>query len=73
MVHTDSHTKSERYRDPAGVCYREKRMMHWNQVSRQKEIPNRPGAYYHQLLQHYYKFLIPPLSLDAVTAIFWPL
>jgi len=60
MVYTDSHAAGERHRDPVAVRYREKRMAHWNRVSRQREIPHRPSVYYYQLLQHYYKFLIPP-------------
>jgi len=35
-------------------------MVHWDRVSRQKECPHRAGDYYHQLLQRYYRFLIPP-------------
>lgn len=34
-------------------------MAHWDQVSRQREDPHRPSAYYCQMLQHYYRFLIP--------------
>jgi SAM-dependent methyltransferase len=46
--------------DPAAERYRKNRMSHWEAVSPQKSNFNRPGAYYHQLLRHYYKFLIPP-------------
>ena len=51
--------KNEPYGDPAENRYRQKRMAHWNRVSRQKENPRRPGAYYHKLLQHYCRFLVP--------------
>ena len=60
MFDAEAHPERERQADPGATRYREKRMAHWNQVSRQKGTPRRPGAYYHQLLQHYYKFLIPP-------------
>ena len=46
--------------DPAEYHFRQKRMAHWNRVSQKKENPNRPGAFYHKLLQYYYAFLIPP-------------
>ena len=35
-------------------------MIHWNQVFQNKENINRPGVFYHKLLQYYYAFLIPP-------------
>ena len=60
MVYPNSHTKTKRHRDSAAVRYRQKRMAHWNQVSRQREILHRTSAYYYyQLLLHYYRFLIP--------------
>jgi len=34
-------------------------MGHWNQVALQKEREKRPGAYYHKLVHHYYRFLFP--------------
>jgi SAM-dependent methyltransferase len=40
--------------------YQRQRIAHWNQVSSKKKNPRRPGIFYHKLLQHYYKFLIPP-------------
>jgi hypothetical protein len=45
--------------DPAAELYRKHHQAHWDRVSGQKSNPDRPGAYYHELLQHYYKFLIP--------------
>jgi len=45
--------------DPAEYRFRQKRMAHWNRVSQKKENPNRPGAFYHKLLHHYYGFLLP--------------
>jgi SAM-dependent methyltransferase len=46
--------------DPNRRRYQKQRMAHWDRVSRKKENPKRPGAFYHRLLQHYYRFLIPP-------------
>jgi len=40
--------------------YQKQRMAHWDHVSRKKENPKRAGAFYHRLLQNYYRFLIPP-------------
>lgn len=47
-------------KDPAAMRYYKQRAAHWDRVSPQKEIPRRPGAFYQQLLHHYYKFIIPP-------------
>jgi SAM-dependent methyltransferase len=47
-------------KDPAGLRYLKQRMSHWDRVSSQKDDPRRPGAFYHRLLHHYYKFFIPP-------------
>ncbi len=47
------------HKDPTGARYQRERISHWNQVSSQKENPRRPGAFYHKLLHHYYKFFIP--------------
>jgi 2-polyprenyl-3-methyl-5-hydroxy-6-metoxy-1,4-benzoquinol methylase len=46
--------------DPHWQRYQKQRIAHWNRVSRQKENPRRPGTVYHKLLQHYYRFFIPP-------------
>ena len=40
--------------------YRQKRIQHWDRVSETKADANRLGAYYHQLLARFYRFLIPP-------------
>ena len=55
------HTKEapEKLNDLPEYHFRQKRMIHWNQVSRKKEDIKRPGAFYHKLLQYYYAFLIP--------------
>jgi len=42
------------------IRYREKRINHWDRVSAFKADAKRPGAYYHQLLARFYRFLIPP-------------
>jgi len=49
----------EKYIDQAEQNYRKKRITHWNRVSRRKENKKRAGTFYHELLRHYYKFLIP--------------
>jgi SAM-dependent methyltransferase len=40
--------------------YQQNRKAHWDRLSPKKAIPNRPGAFYHKLLRHYYRFFIPP-------------
>jgi 2-polyprenyl-3-methyl-5-hydroxy-6-metoxy-1,4-benzoquinol methylase len=53
--------KSQRISDdPAQRIYRRKHILHWDRVSEEKENPKRIGAFYHKLLQKYYRFLIPP-------------
>ncbi len=44
--------------DQAKYRYQKQRMAHWDKVSLKKASSKRPGAFYHQLLKHYYKFLI---------------
>jgi SAM-dependent methyltransferase len=39
--------------------YQKERMAHWDRVSAKKANVNRPGAFYHKLLQYYYRFFIP--------------
>ncbi len=46
--------------DSAKYRYQQNRIAHWDRLSPKKAIPNRPGAFYHKLLRHYYRFLIPP-------------
>lgn len=46
--------------DPVQRRYQKQRINHWDRVSPQKENARRAGAFYQKLLQHYYKFLIPP-------------
>ena len=45
--------------EPVKQRYQNLRIEHWDRVSPQKENPNRAGAFYQKLLQHYYQFLIP--------------
>lgn len=45
--------------DTAKVHYRKKRIANWDQASRQHENTRRAGSFYHKILQHYYRFLIP--------------
>jgi len=40
--------------------YQKERRDHWDRISRESNNPDRPGAFYHQLLEKYYQFLIPP-------------
>jgi SAM-dependent methyltransferase len=47
-------------KDPAKDRYQKERISHWDRVSKSKANEARLGSYYHKLLQHYYKFLIPP-------------
>jgi len=46
--------------DPAERLYSKKRIEHWNRVVQKKENKKRPGAYYQDILENYYKHLIPP-------------
>ncbi|CAB1059581.1 Glycosyltransferase [Olavius sp. associated proteobacterium Delta 1] len=45
--------------DPAQYRYQQERIIHWDQVAPKKANPKRPGFYYQQLVEHYYKFFIP--------------
>ncbi|UCG09397.1 MAG: class I SAM-dependent methyltransferase, partial [Desulfobacterales bacterium] len=58
MDYIDSKTADAIKADPAIYRYRKQRMDHWDRVSLRKASPNRAGAFYHKLLQHYYKFLV---------------
>ena len=40
--------------------YRAARMAHWNGVASQKNDPERAGAFYQQLLEHYYGMVVQP-------------
>lgn len=46
--------------DPGKENYQKERIRHWDKVSSHKGKSRRPGAYYHKLLQRYYRFPIPP-------------
>ena len=46
--------------DSPKTRYQKARIAHWDRVSSRKERPKRVGAYYHRLLQHYYRYLVPP-------------
>ena len=53
-------TPRDDFIDPVKYSYQKQRMIHWDRVSSRKAKSKRPpGAYYHQLIQHYYQFLIP--------------
>jgi SAM-dependent methyltransferase len=58
-IEITSNTHREPYIDSAKRNYQRDRMAHWDMVSPKKQNENRPGAFYHKLLQHYYRFFIP--------------
>ncbi len=60
MISTEKISLPASRLDPNRRRYQIQRMTHWDRVSRKKENQRRPGAFYHKLLQHYYRFLIPP-------------
>ncbi|MFC1828012.1 glycosyltransferase [Thermodesulfobacteriota bacterium] len=48
------------YPDTAKHRYQKKRIAHWDKVAPYAENPDRPSAFYHQLLEKYYRFFVPP-------------
>jgi 2-polyprenyl-3-methyl-5-hydroxy-6-metoxy-1,4-benzoquinol methylase len=46
--------------DRAKHRYQKERIAHWDKVAPNTENPDRPSAFYHQLLEKYYRFFIPP-------------
>jgi len=54
------HMETETDHSDPEIRYRQKRIKHWDRVSAFKVDAKRPGAYYHQLLARFYRFLIPP-------------
>jgi SAM-dependent methyltransferase len=59
-IEITSNTRREPYSDSAKHNYQRDRMAHWDTVSPKKQNEKRPSAFYHKLLQHYYRFFIPP-------------
>jgi SAM-dependent methyltransferase len=55
----DCNTSSSTGVDPGYHRFQKERMDHWDRVSSLKEKRRRPGAFYHKLLHHYYRFFIP--------------
>ena len=47
-------------RDETKIRYQKARTAHWDWVSLRKLRPKRAGGFYHQLIQYYYRFYIPP-------------
>ena len=43
-----------------GEAYRQKRIQHWNRVAARKNDPDRAGAFYQRLLEHYYGMMVQP-------------
>ena len=42
------------------ASYRTQRMAHWNRTAARKNNPERSGAFYQQLLEHYYGMMVQP-------------
>ena len=40
--------------------YQIQRIAHWDRVSEKKADRERPGIFYHEMIQRYFKFLVPP-------------
>jgi len=59
-IRSETESCQKEYVDRAKNRYRQKRIDNWNHASPQHGNPRRIGAYYHKLLQHYYRFLVPP-------------
>jgi SAM-dependent methyltransferase len=56
---TNSKNMRNKFTDPGKYRYQKKRTAHWDRVSRKKKVPKRAAVFYHQLLQDYYRFLVP--------------
>jgi len=50
----------QRNLDETKIRYQKARQDHWDYVSTRKTGSKRAGAFYHRLLQKYYRFLVPP-------------
>ncbi|MDQ1331185.1 MAG: hypothetical protein QG578_1452, partial [Thermodesulfobacteriota bacterium] len=48
------------YIDAAGNSYKRKRIENWGRAAIRKKEKRGAGKYYHNLLRHYYRFVIPP-------------
>lgn len=48
-----------KYTDPAKNRYRENRIANWDRISKRKKVEKRWSDFYHELLRHYYRFMIP--------------
>ena len=56
----NSKNMENKFSDPGKYRYQKKRIVHWDRVSPKKKTPNRTAAFYHRLLEKYYRFLVPP-------------
>ena len=45
--------------DPFQRSYQLERILHWEKLSHKKSRPRRLGGYYHKLLRHYYRLVVP--------------
>jgi 2-polyprenyl-3-methyl-5-hydroxy-6-metoxy-1,4-benzoquinol methylase len=45
--------------DPFQRSYKLERMLHWDQLSQKKSRTRRLGTYYHKLLRHYFRLVVP--------------
>lgn len=48
------------YIDSAENRYRSKRIANWDRISKRKSLKANAGVFYHSLLRHYYRFMVPP-------------
>ena len=55
----NSKNTETKFSDPGKYRYQKKRIIHWDRVSQKKRAPKRAAAFYHRLLQDYYRFLVP--------------
>jgi SAM-dependent methyltransferase len=59
MDFINSKNIENKFIDPGKYRYQKKRIGHWDRVSQKKEKPKHAAVFYHQLLQDYYRFLVP--------------
>lgn len=53
-------TRQGKDTDPSAVRYQKDRIAHWDRVAQLAGKRFRIGGFYHRLLNHYYRFFIPP-------------
>jgi ubiquinone/menaquinone biosynthesis C-methylase UbiE len=60
IINDATETSMRQLKYPTKYRYQKERIAHWDRVSKSKENGKRAGSFYHKLLQHYFKSLIPP-------------